>query len=72
MNDLELLMKKIPKEHWTEHGGKPILVRDLIKILDEEIERIDREKKAVAKRKKKQNEEDSSDGFARRWEDDLR
>jgi hypothetical protein len=54
MNDLELLIKKIPKEHWTEHGGKPMLVRDLIKILDEEIERIDREKKAVAKRKKKE------------------
>jgi hypothetical protein len=54
MNDLELLMNKIPKEHWTEHGGKPMLVRDLIKILDEEIERIDREKKAVAKRKKKE------------------
>jgi len=71
MNDLELL-KKIPKEHYTEHSGKPLLVRDLIKILDEEAEDIERKQKAISKRKKKRYEEDSSDGFARRGEDDLR
>jgi hypothetical protein len=71
MNDLELL-KKIPKEHYTDHGGKAILVRDLMKILGEEVDEIERKQKAVLKRKKKRNEEDSSDGFARRGEDDLR
>lgn len=70
MNDLELL-KKIPKEHYTDHGGKAILVRDLMKILGEEVDEIERKQKAVLKRKKR-NEEDSSDGFARRGEDDLR
>jgi hypothetical protein len=63
MNDLELL-KKIPKEHYTDHCGKPLLIRDLIKILGEEIEEIDRKQKTISKRKKKQNEEDSSDGSA--------
>jgi hypothetical protein len=71
MNDLELL-KKIPKEHYTDHGGKAILVRDLMKILGEEVDEIERKQKAVLKRKKKTNEEDSGDGFARRGEDDLR
>jgi hypothetical protein len=71
MNDLELL-KKIPKEHYTDHSGKAILVRDLMKILGEEVDEIERKQKAVLKRKKKRNEEDSSDGFARRGEDDLR
>jgi hypothetical protein len=71
MNDLELL-KKIPKEHYTEHCGKPLLIRDLIKILGEEVDEIERKQKAILKRKKKQNEEDSSDGFARRGEDNLR
>jgi len=71
MNDLELL-KKIPKEHYTEHSGKPLLVRDLIKILDDETEEIERKQKAISKRKRKQNEEDSSDGFARCGENDIR
>jgi len=71
MNDLELL-KKIPKEHYTDHSGKAILVRDLMKILGEEVDEIERKQKAVLKRKKKRNEENSSDGFARRGEDDLR
>jgi 23S rRNA maturation mini-RNase III len=64
MNELESL-NKIPKEHYTEHHGKAILIRDLIKVLEEEAEEI-------LKRKKKIYEEDSSDGFARRGEDDLR
>ena len=33
-SQLELL-KKIPKEHWTEHLGKPILVKDLFELLNE-------------------------------------
>jgi len=57
MNDLELL-KKIPKEHYTEHSGKPILIRDLIKVLDEETEEIERKQKAILKRKKKEKEDD--------------
>jgi len=57
MNDIELL-KKIPKEHYTEHSGKPILIRDLIKILDEEAEDIGRKQKAISKRKKKEKEDD--------------
>ena len=57
MNDLELL-KKLPKEHYTEHSGKPILIRDLIKILDEETEEIGRKQKAISKRKKKEKEDD--------------
>jgi hypothetical protein len=63
MNDLQLL-KKLPKEHYTEHSGKPILIRDLIKVLQEEAEDIERKQKTISKRKKKQNEEDSSDGSA--------
>jgi len=57
MNDLELL-KKIPKEHYTEHSGKALLIRDLIKILDEEAEEIERKQKAILKRKKKEKEDD--------------
>ena len=57
MNDIELL-KKLPKEHYTEHGGKAILVKNLIKILDEEAEDIERKRKAVSKRKKKEKQED--------------
>ena len=57
MNDIELL-KKIPKEHYTEHSGKPILIRDLIKVLDEETEEIERKQKAISKRKKKEKEDD--------------
>jgi hypothetical protein len=53
MNDLELL-KKIPKEHYTDHSGKAILVRDLMKILGEEVDEIERKQKAVLKRKKKE------------------
>jgi hypothetical protein len=71
MNELESL-NKIPKEHYTEHHGKAILIRDLIKVLEEEAEEIGRKQKAILKRKKKIYEEDSSDGFARRGEDDLR
>ena len=33
MNDLELL-KTLPKEHYTPHEGKWIVVRELIKILE--------------------------------------
>lgn len=29
------ILKKIPKEHWTEHLGKPILVNDLLKLFNE-------------------------------------
>jgi hypothetical protein len=57
MNDLELL-KKIPKEHYTEHSGKALLIRDLIKILDEEADEIERKQKAILKRKKKEKEDD--------------
>lgn len=35
MNQIELL-KKLPKEHWTEHKGKAILIKDLIKLLIDE------------------------------------
>ena len=36
MNQIELL-KKIPKEHWTEYKGKSILIKDLLDLLlDEE------------------------------------
>jgi hypothetical protein len=63
MNELESL-NKIPKEHYTEHHGKAILIRDLIKVLEEEAEDIERKQKTISKRKKKQNEEDSSDGSA--------
>jgi hypothetical protein len=71
MNELESL-NKIPKEHYTEHHGKAILIRDLIKVLQEEAEDIERKQKAISKRRKKRDEEDSSDGFARRGENDLR
>jgi hypothetical protein len=57
MNDLELL-KKIPKEHYTDHGGKAILVRDLMKILGEEVDEIERKQKAVLKRKKKESQDE--------------
>jgi hypothetical protein len=66
MNEIESL-NKIPKEHYTEHHGKPILVRDLIKTLSEEIDEIEHKQKVISKRKKKQNEEDSSDGATGRW-----
>ena len=32
MNQIELL-KKLPKEHWTEHNGKSILIKDLLDLL---------------------------------------
>lgn len=35
MNQIELL-NKLPKDHWTEHKGKAILIKDLIKLLNEE------------------------------------
>jgi hypothetical protein len=57
MNDIELL-KKIPKEHYTEHSGKALLIRDLIKILGEEADEIERKQKAILKRKKKEKEDD--------------
>ena len=57
MDDLELL-KKIPKEHYTDHSGKAILVRDLMKILGEEVDEIERKQKAISKRKKKEKEDD--------------
>jgi hypothetical protein len=34
-NQLDFL-NKIPKEHWTEHNGKSILIKDLLKLLNEE------------------------------------
>ncbi len=57
MNDLELL-KKIPKEHYTDYGSKSVLVRDLIKILEEEGEEIERKRKSISKRKRKEKEQD--------------
>lgn len=30
------ILSKIPKEHYTEHFGKSILVKDLIKLLSNE------------------------------------
>jgi 23S rRNA maturation mini-RNase III len=57
MNELESL-NKIPKEHYTEHHGKAILIRDLIKVLEEEAEEIERKQKAISKRKKKEKEDD--------------
>lgn len=30
------ILSKLPKEHWTEHKGKAILIKDLIKLLNEE------------------------------------
>ena len=35
MNQIELL-KRLPKEHWTEHNGKAILIKDLLAKLEKE------------------------------------
>lgn len=35
-NDIELL-KKLPQEHWTEHKGKTIQIKDLIELITKEL-----------------------------------
>jgi len=38
MNSLEVL-KRIPQEHYTQYNNKCILVKDLVKIIEEEIKK---------------------------------
>lgn len=38
MNELDLL-KRIPKEHYTEHSGKTIKVEELLRILEKQNKR---------------------------------
>lgn len=38
MNSLEVL-KRIPQEHYTQYNNKCILVKDLVKIIEEERKR---------------------------------
>lgn len=49
MESLDVL-KRIPQEHYTQYKGKCIMVKDLVKIVEEEIDR-----KKEKKRRKKRN-----------------